>query len=108
MRFLLTLNMPSMTGNMVQQIIVGHKYAKTCLELTEILNENQFVNFTLWYRYQEPNEPHKWDDRGDIVINTDHIGKVQLFVEKSNDEAHGTIAKGPRYSGGKSSPLRSV
>lgn len=108
MRFLLTLNMPSMTGNMVQQIIVEHSHAKTCADLTDILNESQFVNFTLWYRFQEPNEPHKWDDRGSIVINTDHIGKVQLFVEKSNDETHGTFAKSTRYSSGKSGSLRTV
>lgn len=107
MKYLLTLNMPSMTGNMVQQIIVEHR-SKSCGELTDVLNESQFVNFSLWYRFQEPDDTYRWEDRGEIVINTDHIGKVQYFIEKASDDSFPVVARSTRNSGSKGNSLRSV
>ena len=91
MRFLITMNMPSGQGNLVHQVIFDHE-AENCAELCRTLNEDVFVKGRQFYRRQNPVGDPFWVDRGDIVLNSAHIGKVQQFVEyerETEDEAHG-------------------
>jgi len=92
MKFLITMNMPSAQGYLVHQVTIDH-FAASCGELCDLLNEDEFIVARQWYRRVHHGDV-VWVDRGDIVINTAHIGKVQEFVEfereNGNDEAHGS------------------
>ena len=49
--------------------------------LNNMLNENEFILGKQFYRRRTPRGDVNWEDRGSIIINTSHIGKVQEFVE---------------------------
>ena len=91
MRFLITMNMPSAKGYLVHQLTLEH-YAASCRDFCEVLNDAEFITARQWYRRVQHGDV-VWVDRGDIVINTAHIGKVQEFVEydreNGNDETYG-------------------
>jgi FAD/FMN-containing dehydrogenase len=84
---MITMNMPSNQGNLVHQIFLEHP-AASCEEFCRILNEDIFVSGRQFYRRQSPAGENFWQDRGEIVLNTAHIGKVQQYVdyEKENDD----------------------
>lgn len=80
-RYLLTLNMPANSGALIQQITVDHP-AKTLAELCKTLNENLFIVVRLWY-HQDRGVKKTWEDRGDQILNTEIIGKAQLYVDRN-------------------------
>lgn len=84
MRFLFTLNMPP--GNpdrhsreaqqrLVHQVIGDHQ-AGSLVELCDEMNDSPFILVRQWYYDSDHNGQKIWVDRGEIVINTQHIGKV--------------------------------
>ena len=79
MRFLLTMNMPSAQNFLVHQLTVDHD-SKSCEEFCEELNDNEFITVRLLYRQKTPHGDIFWSDRGDIIINTSHIGKAQEYL----------------------------
>jgi hypothetical protein len=90
MKFLITMNMPSAVGHLVHQVTVETS-CTTIDEMLDMLSSNDFILGTQWYRKKTPDGMY-WEDRGQIVINTTHVGKVQVFIEYgkdlSNDEAY--------------------
>lgn len=80
MRFLFTMNMPSGGNDLVHQI-VGEVDCKTIDELREMLIGSDFVK-VLHMTYDRTSTGEKrWRARGDIVVNTFHIGKVAVYNE---------------------------
>ena len=91
MRFLLTLNMPSAAGMLVHQVTIELEKADSCKAFCNLLNQQEFISGRQWYRYKSNDGEITWEDRGDVIINTSHIGKIQEFVEmgdKKHDESY--------------------
>jgi len=84
-KFLITMNMPSAQGYLVHQVTIEH-HARSCRELCEMLNNDVFIMGRQLYRKRTPGMEQTWQDRGDIVLNTTHIGKVAEFVEFDKEE----------------------
>ena len=84
MRFLITMNMPSANGYSVHQITVEHN-AKTMKEFWNVLQDNEFIMPSLMYKIRNDDLTEHWEDRGLIIINTAHIGKVQELIEFRED-----------------------
>ena len=80
MRLLITMNMPSAQGNLVHQLTVEYDCANLN-QCCDDLNEFQFIICKLLYKHIEGGE-NKWTNKGEIILNTDHIGKVQEFIDK--------------------------
>jgi len=83
-RFLITMNMPSAKGYSVHQITVEHN-AKTMKEFWNVLQDNEFIMPSLMYKIRNDDLTEHWEDRGLIIINTAHIGKVQELIEFRED-----------------------
>lgn len=80
--FLITLNMPNGSGkNPVHQVVAEHP-AASIQEFSEELNDRAFVVVKQWY-FQIDAITGRRDmiDRGDLILNADHIGKVAVYYE---------------------------
>jgi hypothetical protein len=90
-KFLITMNMPSGQGYAVHQITVDHP-SQNCEEFWRVLNDEIFILGRQFYRKKlGPVAEPVWEDRGEIIINTAHVGKVQEFIEYGKgyeDEAY--------------------
>ncbi len=87
MRFLLTLNMPSAQGFLVHQLTVEHK-SKTLNDFCDYMNDNQFIIVDLLYRHKSEGSNTIWSEKGEIVLNTECIGKAQEFFEFEKDNEY--------------------
>jgi hypothetical protein len=109
-RLLITMNMASAQGFAVHQVTVDHA-SKDLSEFLDVVNDFEFIMARQWYRSKTPNGEVSWKDRGDIVINTAHIGKVQEFIEfeakeNSYDESYGHPEASGAYFGGQRTEVR--
>lgn len=102
MRFLITMNMPSANGFLVHQLTVDID-VRSCAELRDLMNIDEFISGRMFYRRRLVTGETGWEDRGDIILNTAHIGKVQEFFETEreiNDESQGhSDSSGQRFAG---------
>jgi len=73
MRFYITMNMPSRSGNSIHQVIGEHR-AASLEEFHEILNDVDFIVVEEFYK----NQSGGFYSVGGIVLNTMHIGKVKV------------------------------
>ena len=81
MRFVFTMNLPSYKGNLVQQVIGDHD-SKSLESLCDTLNNEGFITVAQYYNVIHRNGEREWQYKGQMILNTDHIGKVQEFVAK--------------------------
>lgn len=84
MRFLITMNMPSAKGYSVHQITVEHD-SKSITNFWNYLQDNEFIMANLMYKIRNDDLSEYWEDRGPLIINTAHIGKVQELIEFKDD-----------------------
>lgn len=106
MRFLMTLNMPAYEGSLVQQITVDIDEAKSLMDLCQMMNRDEFIVGHQWYRRKRPyNQVSEWEDRGLVIINTAHIGKVVEFLNLDNDGPEEGYVNTVR-TGGPRGPIR--
>lgn len=106
MKFLMTLNMPAFEGRLVHQLTVEIPKIKSLEELLENMNRYEFIMGRHMYRQKNMyTQESEWENRGDVIINTAHIGKVVEFVEMDgnyyDDGQRGpsvirTASQGPR------------
>lgn len=104
------MNMASANGNPVHQITVDHP-AKDLEEFLGEMNAYEFIMAHQYYRVKQFDGEIVWKDRGDIIINTAHIGKVQEFIEfevKENnyDEPYGHLETSSQHLGGPGPQVR--
>lgn len=85
MRLLFTLNMPSGSNNLVHQVIADYP-VKSLDEIAKILSERDFIVVRQLYRMKT-----KWTDRGDLILNTVHVGKVAQWLDNVDED--GVFAK---------------
>jgi hypothetical protein len=79
------MNMPSSQGFSIHQIIFDHK-SKTVAELCATLNDEVFVVGRQIYKRYNADGESVFLDRGDIIVNTAHIGKVQEYYDNVDEE----------------------
>jgi len=84
LRYVFTLNMPSFKNNLVQQII-GDYPVDTVEAMCDALNEDSFIVVRQFYHIIHRNGEHDWKYKGPMIINTQHIGKVQEFIDKEDE-----------------------
>lgn len=79
MRFQITMNMPSRSGNSVHQIIGEHP-AKSLGELVEVLSNSDFIIVSEMYKDNDaPKGQGDFYGVGDIAINPLFIGKIKVL-----------------------------
>ena len=110
MRYLITMHMPSAQGNLVHQVTVEH-HCKNLQELCDMMNDSTFIMCRLLYRERAYHHMEGgdtvWVDKGQMILNTNHIGKVSEFRDKDDDDESYRSAeqRGGNFEG-KRPPLR--
>ena len=109
MRFLLTMHMPSAQGNPVHQLTVESE-SKDLQEFWEEISDNDFIMVGLLYREKNIHTGEViWSNKGDIILNTSHIGKAQEFIDldkENHDESSRNFEQRSWNPEGKRPPLR--
>ena len=85
MRFLVTMNMPSINGTETHTLTLEYP-VNSQAELCALLNRQEFVIFRMFYRRQNMDGGIWWQDRGEIIINTSFIGKAQEFIDMDSEK----------------------
>lgn len=85
MKFVITMNMPSSQGFMVHQVILEHK-ATSMANFCDIMNDELFIIGRQVYKRVHEDGSSIFVDRGDIILNTSHIGKVQEYYDNSAED----------------------
>ena len=84
-RFLITMHMPPANPNsLVHQVIADHP-AENIEEFCYVLNDSAFIIVREYYYVNEKRGTGSkgWEDRGEKILNTDHIGKVAVYHDGS-------------------------
>ena len=112
MRLLLTLNLPSARGDLIQQIIVDHS-SEQLIQFCQSMNRDEFIICRQWYKRKDPyTKEVMWEDRGDIVLNTHHIAKAAEYIldldylENNYDESQGRSEFRRQHASGPRGPIR--
>ena len=92
MRFLLTLNMPSAQGNSVHQVIMDHQ-SESLDDFCKLLSDEIFILGKQVYKRILDDGTSQYLDRGQLVINTAHIGKAQEYIEYDRSEETASVLK---------------
>lgn len=77
MRFLVTMNMPSYSNNLVHQMTVEHE-AKTLDEFVGLLMRDDFI--IVEELYKNPNDGSYYS-RGHVALNHQCIGKIKVLTQ---------------------------
>ncbi len=89
MKFFITMHMPSnlvargpdTTQKLVHQMIVEHPGTKTLEEFRALLDDNNFIIITEYYK--DNRDPRSaLQSQGDVLLNTMHIGKAKPYEER--------------------------
>ena len=93
-RFLFTMNMPSGNGRSAVHQVVGDHPAADCRELAEVMADDLFIIIRQFYFEDDYRTGERlWTDRGDVVLNTAHIGKVAVHYTPDTRGARPGIAR---------------
>lgn len=103
MKFLITMNMPSAKNFLIHQLTVESD-VNSCADFCRLMNREEFIICKLLYRRTLMTGELAFEDRGDLILNTAHIGKVQEYYdlekEYGYDESHGySQTGGPNFAG---------
>lgn len=91
MRFLVTMNMPSFSNNLVHQVNVEHAESNSIEEFIAALTENDFVVVEEFYR--DPTTGTE-NSRGMLALNHRFVGKIKIM---NGDAYQNTQQKRDRY-----------
>lgn len=93
MKFLVTMSMPSYSGNLVHQMIVEHP-SDGLEEFVEALTRNDFVIVEEFYKINNSND--EYSSRGMVVLNHRYVGKIKEFIPNlsRNYEPHRSPRQG--------------
>jgi hypothetical protein len=103
------MNMPAFEGKMVHQVTLEMLGVNSIQELCKLMNRDEFITGTQWYHRKMPTGEIFWQDRGELVVNTAHIGKVAEFIEQEEqgyDESQGRTQFSRQYTAGPRGPIR--
>lgn len=92
MRFLITMHMPSSNGFLVHQVIFDHE-SETMDQLYTSLNNDIFIIGRQFYKRTNDEGESVFMDKGELILNTSHIGKVQKYIEYDNESENKPVQK---------------
>lgn len=78
MRFQITMNMPSRSGNSVHQVIADHP-SGSLFEFIQLLNEADFIVVDEVYKDNEGGRSSNYYPVGSLGINSRYVGKVKVL-----------------------------
>ncbi len=78
------MNMPNSKGVSTHPMTLEYP-VESLDEMCSVLNQSAFVIFKLAYMHTNSNGENWWQDRGEIIINTEWVGKIQEFIEFDRD-----------------------
>jgi hypothetical protein len=108
-KFIITMNMPSAKNYLIHQLTVEVK-VDSCADFCEMMNDEEFILCRLLYRRTLVSGEIAFEDRGDVIINTAHIGKVQEYYELEkeygHDESYGNFEPSYHNPAGERGPVR--
>lgn len=85
MRFIFTMHMPSAKGSMIHQVF-GEYDAESLDEMSQILSGQDFILVRQFYKDSMSRGGELiWIEKGDIILNTFFIGKVQAHNPEHDD-----------------------
>lgn len=80
MRFLFYMNMPSGGNDLIHQVI-GEVDCKSLTELRDIMERQDFLTINHLTYDRQPSGGKRFRSRGEMILNTSHIGKVAAYYE---------------------------
>jgi hypothetical protein len=97
------MNMPSAKNFLIHQLTVESD-VNSCADFCRLMNREEFIICKLLYRRTLMTGELAFEDRGDLILNTAHIGKVQEYYdldkEYGYDESQGYPHSGnPHFAG---------
>ena len=105
----MTLNMPAFEGRLVHQLTVDISEARSLKELCAIMNRDEFIVGRHWYRRKNMyTQESEWQDRGDVIVNTAHIGKVAEFIDMEEEFYDDSQKGGPTVRVTSQGPRRPI
>ena len=86
-RFLITMHMPTGTSeNLVHQVI-GDSPEETLGQFCDALNDSAFIVVRQYYFMNDRRSGERgWRDRGELILNTNHIGKVSVYYDPTENK----------------------
>jgi hypothetical protein len=75
------MNMPSATDNLVHQIIGDVEHVKSIDEMYDLMQHNDFIIIRQFYSRRDVSGDKYLEDRGEMILNSEHIGKIQEYFE---------------------------
>lgn len=79
MRFLVTMNMPTKSGNVVHQIMAEHP-AESLDDFKTALESEDFLEVEEFYR----NQDGEYYSTGNVLLNHRFVGKVKLYTQHTH------------------------
>jgi hypothetical protein len=101
--------MPSAKNYLIHQLTVELN-VNSCADFCEMMNDEEFILCRLLYRRTLISGELAFEDRGDLIINTAVIGKVQEYYELEkeygHDESHGNSEPSHHNAAGERGAIR--
>lgn len=86
MKFVITMNMPSQQGFLVHQVMITHE-SKSVKDFCDLLNDELFIVGQQFYKRFNADGESVFVDKGEIILNTSHIGKVQEYYDSDERDS---------------------
>jgi hypothetical protein len=79
-KFLFSLNVPSGANDLVHQVVGEAEGVNSMDEMHALMCELTFIKLRLMFYTRSPTGEKKWTDKGEMLLSTRHIAKVQIYT----------------------------
>lgn len=80
MKFLFHLNVPSGSNDLVHQVVGEVPAVKSLDDLHALMCDLTFIKLRLMFYNRQPDGKKTWTDKGEMLLSTEHISKVQIYI----------------------------
>lgn len=80
MKFLFYLNVPSGSNDLVHQVVGEVPAVNSLDDLHTLMCELAFIKLRLMFYNRQPDGKKTWIDKGEMLLSTEHIAKVQIYT----------------------------
>jgi len=79
-KFLFSLNVPSGANDLVHQVVGEVPNVESLDDLHMLMCELTFIKLRLMFYTRSPTGEKKWTDKGEMLLSTEHVAKVQIYT----------------------------